>query len=146
MYERELLFSGILMVANRLQTEFDGAFGDLTLKQWLCLAVISNSTNPTVADIATTIGTSHQNTAKLVRALASKGFVELTPSAVDKRAHLIRITHKAQEANRSHERTASDILTSLYAGLDDAEVATTLRVLDTMSRNLTGASVLPKEQ
>lgn len=145
MYEKELTFSAILMVANRLQTEFDGSFGDLTLKQWLCLAVISNSTEPTVADVAATIGTSHQNAAKLVRSLETKGFVELEASAVDKRARIIRATVKAREANERHEQTAADALTRLYAGLNDAEIATTLRVLDTMSRNLTGQSVLPKE-
>lgn len=145
MHEREFTFSAILMVANRLQTEFDGCFGDLTLKQWLCLAVVSSSTEPTVATVAATIGTSHQNTAKLVRALESKGFVELEASGVDKRARIIRATPKALAANKRHEQAASEALTRLYAGLNDAEIATTLRVLDTMSRNLTGQSVLPKE-
>ncbi|MEJ6012265.1 hypothetical protein WG936_00210 [Corynebacterium sp. H127] len=42
MREQALTFSGILLLAKRIQTTLDQALPELTLKQWLCLVIIAS--------------------------------------------------------------------------------------------------------
>lgn len=39
--DRELTFAGVMLLANRMQSTYDAALGEVTLKQWLALAVIA---------------------------------------------------------------------------------------------------------
>ncbi|MBB1494139.1 MarR family transcriptional regulator [Propioniciclava sp. MC1595] len=144
---RQSVFAGVLLLANRMQTTFDGELPDLTLKQWLALTVIAHLPQPvaSTAVVADALGTTHQNVSKLVAALASAGFVELTPSPDDRRARRIALTASAHAYFAAHAGQGEQVLDRLFAGTTDADVAACLRVLDTMARQLTGETLMPKE-
>ena len=145
--EKELTFSGVLLLANRMQSTYDAALGDITLKQWLALVVLLHIPEPapSTAQLAETLGTTHQNATKLVAALERKGMVERRPSNTDARAREIHLTAAAHEQLQQHVDFGTRMLTQLFDGIPDADVATCLGVLNRMSINLTGDSILPPE-
>jgi len=143
-HTREALFAGVLLLANRMQREYDSRLEPLTLKQWLALAVVDNLPQPvpSVAVIARALGTTHQNTSKLLRALEARGLLEFAPSPEDQRARTIAVTPAAR-MSPEQEEWGQRMLDELYAGVDKQELATCLNVLERMSRNLCGESLLP---
>ncbi|QGU01982.1 MarR family protein [Corynebacterium kalinowskii] len=144
MREQALTFSGILLLANRIQTTLDQALPELTLKQWLCLVIIASEGKvDSMAEVVDKLGTSHQNAAKLVRALEAKGFVEFGPSS-DKRARSVALTDHAREYLRANNDRGDGILTQLFDGIDPADTAACLRVLNALSLNLGCSSIYPE--
>lgn len=146
-HQRHLVFSGVLLLANRMQSSFDAQLDELTLKQWLALAVLTRIPQPvpSTAGVAAALGTSHQNATKLVAALERKGFVALTPSPDDARARIIALTAHAQAYLEANTALGEELLDALFAGIDHDDVLGCLRVLDAMSRNLTGDSIIPTQ-
>lgn len=146
-HHRELVFTGVLLLANRMQTVYDQELGELTLKQWLVLAVLANLPQPapSAAVVAEALGTSHQNTSKLLSALEKKGFVSFSPSPDDARARQISLTPHALSHLAANASLGETLLGRLLTGIPDDDVATCFRVLEAMSLNLTGTPLAPKE-
>ena len=145
--DRHAIFAGVLLLSNRMQREYDTRLEGLTLKQWLALAVIDNLPQPvpSAAVVARALGTSHQNTAKLLRALETKDFVETAPSPADQRARTIAST-PAAHVSAAYEEWGERMLDELFAGIDDEAAAVCLSVLERMSHNLCGESLLPPDR
>ena len=143
--DRQATFAGVLLLANRMQTTYDSALGEVTLKQWLALAVVATLPQPvpSTAVVARTLGTTHQNVRKLVGALDRKGLLSLAPSPEDGRARQISLTQAAFDLFEREDATGRLLLDDLFADVAPADLHTCLRVLDTMSRSLTGDSLLP---
>lgn len=135
---QQLMFGQILLTANRMQHRLDPLLPVLTLKQWLTLIVLHNQPQPvdSVATISAIMGTSHQNTTKLVLALERSGFVDLHPSPNDRRARQIALTDAARDYLVEHERAGELILDRMFRGTPPGDIATCLEVLDTIHRNL----------
>lgn len=144
---RQALFSGVLLLANRMQREYDSQLEYLTLKQWLALAVIEKLPHPIASSavVARVLGTSHQNATKLVRALEAKGYAETAPSAHDQRARMI-IRPDASPPDAVDPDFGERVLDELYEGISAAERATCFSVLERMSGNLCGQTLLPPER
>lgn len=142
---RPATFAGVLLLANRMQTAYDAALEDVTLKQWLALAVVANLPQPvpSTAVVARALGTTHQNVRKLLVALAGRGLVRLDPSPDDGRARQVRLTPAAREYFERHEDTGTRLLDQLFADIPPEDLATCLRVLNTLSLSLTGDSLVP---
>jgi len=143
---RQLTFAGVLLLANRMQTVYDSRLRDLTLKQWLALVVVQNMPQPvpSAAVVADALGTSHQNVTKLLTALEHKGYLQFSPSPDDARARRINLTEKARHYFTEHADLGEQLLHDLFADTDPADVTACLRVLDAMSRSLTGAGITPE--
>lgn len=143
--DRQAVFAGVLLLANRMQTSYDKQLGALTLKQWLALVIISVLPQPVASTAVLTpiIGTSHQNVSKLVEALASKGFLAVEPSTQDRRARQVSLTPAGRAYLAANERQGADLLAELFDGVSTEDVATCLRVLNAMSRTLTGVGLTP---
>lgn len=142
---REAIFVGVLLLANRMQATYDAALRQVTLKQWLALAVLAALPQPvpSTAEVARILGTTHQNVRKLLAALEVKGLLALEPSPVDGRARQVRLTPAAWEVFAAEEATGERLLDELFFGIAPEDVATCLRALDTMSRNLVGEGIAP---
>lgn len=147
LHDREAVFAGVLLLANRMQSRYDTEVGELTLKQWLALAVVANLDRPvpSTAVVARALGTTHQNVRKLLGALADKGLLSLTPSAQDRRARQVDLTPAALDYLARHEDTGTRLLDELFTDVDPEELATCLRVLNGMSVNLTGDLLTPPQ-
>lgn len=144
---RQAAFAGVLLLANRMQTHFDGQLDHLTLKQWLALVVIARLPQPvaSTAQVTAVLGTSHQNVTKLLAALSDKGFIELTPSPVDRRARQVTLTETAHQYFADHEGLGDRLLGELFTDVDPDDLEACLRVLAGMSAALTAAPLFPPE-
>ena len=96
--------------------------------------------------VARALGTTHQNVRKLLGALADKGLVHLTPSAHDARAREVHLTPAARAFFEREEATGARLLDELFADVAPADLAACLRVLDAMSRSLTGEPLTPRDE
>lgn len=142
---QQLTFSAVLLLANRMQTTYDSQLGTLTLKQWLALAVVVRLPQPirSASVVAEALGTTHQNTTKLLTSLEKAGLVQLASSPTDRRARQVLLTAAAREYAKTYDAQSTRLLHELFAGVSDVDVATALRVLEAMSFNLTGESLIP---
>ncbi len=143
--DRQATFAGVLLLANRMQTAYDVVFEDITLKQWLALAVVANLPQPvpSTAVVAGTLGTSHQNVRKLLGALADKGLLNLEASPEDGRARQVSLTPAALTLFERYAATGTRLLDELFADVTAADLRTCLRVLNSMSLSLTGDDLVP---
>lgn len=145
---RRAVFAGVLLLANRMQATYDAVLQEVTLKQWLALAVVANLPQPvaSTAVVARALGTSHQNVRKLLAALADKGLLDLAASPADARARQVSLTPAALALFQRQEARGERRLDDLFAGIPAADVDTCLQVLESMSRSLTGDGLTPPAQ
>lgn len=136
--ERHFIHGSIFLLANKLQAAGDRVTGEITMRQWFLLLVVAGmgSASPTISLVADFMGTSRQNTAKMLQALQKIGYVELGDCAKDKRSTTVRLTPKAQKTLGEVSAVGEGQIGKLFAGVSDEEVACTAGVLRKMFENL----------
>lgn len=94
--QQAFILGAVLTLANRLQVLGDQLDDQMTMKQWLLIAVIlkSGSSSPTLSDVAEMIGSSRQNVKKMALLLEKQGFVALTKDSKDARILRLQLTGK----------------------------------------------------
>lgn len=76
--QMQAIFSSVFILQNRLQTACEKLQTDITMKQWLLLAMSEVcQDSPTLTKIGELMGCSRQNVKKLAIALERKGFVRI---------------------------------------------------------------------
>ncbi len=87
-------YATLFSVYNKLQTESDKHFVALSSRQYMTmLAILHLSENETtINSIAKKLGSTKQNTKQLITVLEKKGYINIKPSDIDKRATNISIT------------------------------------------------------
>lgn len=74
----QAIFSSIFVLQNRMQTAGEKLQTQITMKQWLLLAMAACCPEPrTLTNVGNLMGCSRQNIKKLALALEKKGFVRL---------------------------------------------------------------------
>jgi DNA-binding MarR family transcriptional regulator len=100
------ILGSIFALSNRLQTLGDKLPDYMTIKQWFLIAVISKSENNTltIGQLATIIGSSHQNIKKMAISLQKQGFLTLNKNPSDARSVVISLTEHCIDyfKQRSH--------------------------------------------
>ena len=72
------IFSSIFVMQNRMQTACEKLQTQISMKQWLLIAMALNCPEPrTLTSIGKLMGCSRQNVKKLALVLESKGFIRL---------------------------------------------------------------------
>ena len=75
---RQGIFASIFIIQNRLQTACDKLDEEITMKQWLLLAMAGTTENPmSLTDLGRLMGCSRQNVKKIAHSLEQKGFLRL---------------------------------------------------------------------
>ena len=144
---RKAVFSTLFIAGNRLQTLFDSHIPELSLKQFMLLAIVRQSSELlTFTRLGSLLGCSRQNIRKLGDALVKKGFATIRQSPDDTRAMCICSTEKADEyfensfAEYQEElqylfevyteveiETLFALLSKLYAGIENLEMKAKMR-------------------
>lgn len=106
----QAIFSSIFILQNRLQTAGEKIQTQISMKQWLLLAMLGSCPEPrTLTAVGSMMGCSRQNVKKLAQTLEAQGYIRLTPAANN--AVLLEMTEKAaeyaQEMAERHTRTLS---------------------------------------
>ena len=120
-------FSSIFVLQNRMQTAGEKLQTEISMKQWLLLAMAECCPEPrTLTNIGNLMGCSRQNIKKLALTLEKKGFVRLLLGANN--SVCIELTDKvntyAQEMGARHLQA----LTLLFADFSEDEIEQLFRL------------------
>ena len=123
----QAIFSSIFVLQNRVQTAGEKLQTEISMKQWLLLAMAECCPEPrTLTNIGNLMGCSRQNIKKLALTLEKKGFVRLLLGANN--SVCIELTDKvntyAQEMGARHLQA----LTLLFADFSADEIEQLFRL------------------
>lgn len=117
----QAIFSSIFVLQNRMQTAGEKLQTQITMKQWLLLAMAACCPEPrTLTNVGNLMGCSRQNIKKLALALEKKGFVRLLSSGNN--SVQIELTNKvSQYAEEMGERHLQS-LKLLFSDFSEDEI------------------------
>ena len=118
----QAVFASIFILQNRIQTAYEREQDDLSMKQWLMLAILGECPKPhTLTNIGTYMGCSRQNTKQLAMALSEKGYVRLV--LVTKNSVNIEMTEKVAEYEAKMGKRSEAVLRLLFSEFSEEEMS-----------------------
>ncbi len=135
-------------VARLLRRRFDAAAHrhDLTMPQWRIIAQLSMADGMSQVELAGLCETDPMTVSGLVERLEAKGLVLRVADPDDSRAKIVTITDKARAMVSEMKQLAEEIYAEAFDGISDADRATALAVLTSISTNLSAQRVSLKEE
>lgn len=137
MEQKYFLFGLLNAFMNRLQTEGDLFFEEISWKQ--CFVLICTGffkEPPVIKEVAAMIGSSHQNVKQLLIKLQNSGLVELYTDEKDRRKQRIRITEPGHAFNRKYDKPSEEFMSRLFFDINQEEIETTVKTILAMEQNL----------
>ena len=129
-----LALSGVLGADQERELDRRGLTPARTHILWL----VFHEGPRTQAELATALGVTPRNITTLVDGLEATGFARREPHPHDRRAVLVTLTPRGEEAMRAMDAEHTELGAQLIDGLDDATAEATLRglthVLDRLNR------------
>lgn len=116
------LFCNIFILQNRLQTACEKIQTDISMKQWLLLAMQQACPPPkTLTNVGRLMGCSRQNIKKLASALEKKGYLTLREGP-NNSIHL-QETEKVSQYSAKMDQRRGEVLRLLFADFSEEEIA-----------------------
>lgn len=136
--DERLMFGMILSIANNLQTIGDRMYKEITMKQFLVLIMLKvfDKEHPTLNELATQVGSSHQNVKQLVLKLQEKGYLEIYEDKEDKRKKRICLTGKWEEEEVQYQKAEEAHMQALFKGVDQEALKKAVKVMLQLTQNL----------
>ena len=117
------IFASIFVHQNKIQTACDKLDSEITMKQWLLLAVVSTFEEPmSLSKIGEIMGCSRQNVKKLATTLEKKGFIQLIQSKSDSRSTCILLDEKMNEYISRVGDMQENVLKILFEDFSEEEI------------------------
>lgn len=117
----QALFSSIFILQNRMQTAGEKIQTQISMKQWLLLAMTECCPEPhTLTNIGALMGCSRQNVKKLALALEKQGYVKLILGSNN--SVQITLTDKVVEYAKEMEERHSQTLRMLFKDFTEDEI------------------------
>lgn len=121
LHRKQAIFSSIFVLQNRMQTAGEKIQTEISMKQWLLLAITECCPEPhTLTNIGNLMGCSRQNVKKLALALEKKGFVRLLLS--NNNSVRIELTEEAGRYAKGIEERNAKALSLLFADFNEKEI------------------------
>lgn len=108
LYLMEQIYATIFSLTNKLQITGDRYLTGLTSRQFMTIIALLHlpKEEATISNVARKLGTSKQNTNRMISSIEKLGFVTVVPSNKDKRASNILLTEAGQRIiNESAEKS-----------------------------------------
>ena len=120
-HRMQAIFSSIFVLQNRMQTTGEKLQTQISMKQWLLLAMTACCPEPrTLTNVGSLMGCSRQNIKKLALALEKKGFVRLL-SGGNNSVH-IELTDKARQYAEEMRERNLQFLELLFEDFSEIEI------------------------
>jgi len=120
--QMQAIFASIFILGNRIQTAYEKEQGDLTMKQWLMLAMLGVCPQPhTLTNVGAYMGCSRQNAKQLAMALSKKGYVRLVLGAQNS-VH-IEMAEKVVGHEQQMGKRYAEVLHLLFSDFSETELA-----------------------
>lgn len=128
----------VFQLSNQLQAEGDKLSNELTLKQWFLLLLLykGDLKNPTVNILASQMGVTRQSMKKMIDILEKNGYLSVEKSSSDNRALCIAPTIKAYDFFQLNKMLGKTLLSKVFDGIDQEELAVAMQILQKMQTNL----------
>ena len=140
MPDQQFIFGTLLLTANRMDTMLERELSkfNVTAKQWFMSVIIYSlfDEDPTIKDVARTMGNSHQNVKQVALKLAEKGLLELVKDQNDGRVTRLVMTDKSAAFWAQTDEPGKEFMANLFSGLNDQDIACARKVLMQMWQNL----------
>lgn len=140
MPDQKFIFGGVQVVANQMDTLLERELKEynLTTKQWLLTIVVQNifDHDPTLKEVAKSMGSSHQNVKQVALKLEQKGFVVMEKDPHDARITRIKLTDAVDSFGTESQQKSERFTEKLFDGISDEELAMTRSVIEKLLANL----------
>lgn len=122
--QQRAIFASLFIIGNRLQTSFDKVDPTVTMKQFMVLIMIKQSSRKRIdlTDCGELLGCSRQNVKKLASALEKKGLITISRNTKDKRKLDLAMTEKGEHYFQSVATLHSQALRAIFEGYSDEEM------------------------
>lgn len=121
LHRTQAIFSSIFVLQNRMQTAGEKLQTQISMKQWLLLAMTACCPEPrTLTNIGKLMGCSRQNIKKLASALEEKGFVRLVSGSNNSVS--IELTDKVNEYEKELGERHLQALKLLFEDFSGEEI------------------------
>lgn len=119
--ERRAIFASLFILQNRMQSAGEKIEEELTMKQWLLLAVVTICPPPrTLTNIGAIMGCSRQNVKKLAAALESRGYLTIE-NGVGNSVQL-SLTDKAEQYGQTMQTRHVTTLRLLFEDFNEQQI------------------------
>ena len=121
LHRMQAIFSSIFVLQNRMQTAGEKLQTQISMKQWLLLAMTACCPEPrTLTNIGNLMGCSRQNVKKLALVLEKKGFVHLQLSSNN--SVLVELTEDVQRYAEEIGERQMKALSLLFSDFSEEEI------------------------
>lgn len=119
---RQGIFASIFILQNRLQTACDKLDPELSMKQWLLLAMAETKEEAmTLTELGALMGCSRQNVKKIAQTLEKKGFIKLEKKENDSRALCVLRDEKMKGYAEKVGAMQEEVLNLLFQEFSEGE-------------------------
>ncbi len=117
----QAIFSSIFIQKNRLQTACEKIQGEISMKQWLLLAMLECCPKPkTLTNVGRLMGCSRQNVKKLANILEKKRYLTMTSGSNN--SICLDKTNKVEAYSKEISNRRQDTLDLLFLDFTEEEI------------------------
>lgn len=139
--DEPMIFALLLIISNKMNTLLDREFMefDVTTKQWFLSETIKSlfDTSPTIKELASEMGSSHQNIKQVSLKLQQKGLLKLEKDKKDARVTRLRLTERSYDFWKKTDPKGAVFREKMFKEMNSKDIATTRALLEKMLLNLT---------
>lgn len=118
----QAIFCNIFIQQNKLQTACEKIQTDMSMKQWLLLAMLEHCPEPkTLTNVGKLMGCSRQNVRKLANALKEKEYLTMTEGVNN--AVCLKETKKVAEYSGEMDERRGRVLQLMFSEFSEEEIA-----------------------
>jgi MarR family transcriptional regulator for hemolysin len=133
------LAQGLLLAARRWRTRLNERLKTIGQTDARCaaLAEIAGCADGVVQrELSQRLGVEEPTVVRLLDALEANAWVERRAHSVDRRAKVVQVTPASQPILDQAHEIVTDLQQEMFAGIDPADLAVCVRVLNELSRKL----------
>jgi len=138
--DEAMIFGLLLIISNKMNTLLEREFKefDVTTKQWFLSETIKSlyDSPPTLKEVATAMGTSHQNVKQVAVKLQEKGLMTLEKDKKDARVTRLGMTEKSYDFWKQTDQKGSIFREKMFKEMDANNITGTRRFLEKLLSNL----------
>lgn len=134
------ILNGKVSATIRQKLSADFAANDIALspEQWVVLLYLSEHSGITQQQLCDATYIGKPSMTRLINAMEAKSIVRRVPDAADRRANLVRLTHKGRLLKGRAMKTATRTLRSALRGLGQESLVISQEVLRRIFANMAG--------
>ena len=114
---------------------------EISLVQSHILYEIERQHNPSIQQIADTLGTDITTFSRQVQSLIKIDLVKKTPDVLDRRISILSLTEEGKEINEMIDQQMNDYLNEIFSNMNEFEKETVIRSLKLLNERMLKSSV-----